>query len=83
MMEGPYKSKSKKVYTLADLETHQEGDITLYEFPHDEGQLWGEDWALDLLRIANETGELTTSIKPKAYCMLLDRLEAIERRIKS
>lgn len=82
MLEGPYKSKPKKVYTLADLETHQEGDVTLYEFPHDDGRLWGEEGALDLLRIANATGELTTTVTAKTYCVLLDRLEAIERKMK-
>lgn len=81
-MDGPYKSKPKKVYTLADLKSHKEGDVTLYEFPHDDGRLWGEEGALEVLRIANATGELTTVIAPKVYCAILDRLEAIERKMK-
>lgn len=79
-MTEPYKTKPKKVYTLADLKSHKEGEYMLYTFPDMDGVCVGEEYAIMLLRIANITGELTCHFKPEAVCEILDRLEALERK---
>lgn len=81
-MTEPYKTKPKKVWTLADLKSHKEGEYTLYTFPDMDGQYVGEEYAIMLLRIANLTGELTCQFKPQAVIEILDRLEVLERHVK-